>query len=175
MKNKKRLLANIGGIIVMLLMVAYIANKPGHIPPYDANLVRLAETQRQGYCAGMVFWKTSGDGSAGQAATCRQETKNKSGEVNLNAAETGFCQAIVDAGWEGGVYSCLDILHGQQLWPTYNGSITDQWNRARPYPKSAISGAGEDQDNSRTGGRSPGAGRSGSADRPNGGIYGNYP
>jgi hypothetical protein len=157
MKNKKRLLANIGGLLVVCAVIAYIGNRPGHIPPYDANLVRIVETERQGYCAGVVGWQTGLEGDADRAAECRGLHPEKSGEVSYRAAARGFCEAIVEEGWEGWVEQCLGILADELLWPTYDGSITDQWNRARPYPNSALSGANDKTDDSRTGGRSGGS------------------
>lgn len=174
MRNKKRLAANIGGVIVVLLVLAYVGNRPGHIPMYDANLVRLAETERQGYCAGVVFWKTQGSGSPDQARACREEHPEESGRVNLLAAETGFCRAIVESGWEGYVGSCLVILSENQYWPTYDGGITAEWNRARPYPSTGLTGIGDESDGSRTGGRSGGS-RSGGPDRSDYSYYGGTP
>jgi len=164
MRDKKRLLANVGGIIVVLLVLAYVGNRPGHIPPYDANLTRLAETERQGYCAGEVGWETSFAGDAARAAACRAERPELSGRVNMAATVRGFCQAILDQGWDGYMDACLGIIADQQLWPTYDGSLTDQWNRARPYPNSALGGTSETPDGSRTGGRTSG-GRSGDPGR----------
>lgn len=172
MRPSKRLFAHIGGVVVVLLMLGYITHRPGHIPPYDANLVRLVETERQGYCSGLVFWRTSGEGGSSAASDCRKEHREKSGEVNFPVAARGFCEAIVESGWEGYTESCLAILSDQQLWPTYVGGITDQWNRARPYPNSPISGPSGASDGSRTGDRSGGAGHGGPsrADNYNGGY-----
>lgn len=158
--SRKRALAHAAGLATVALVVVYAAHRPGHIPPYDANLVRLAETELQGYCAGETFWKTGGGGDRGMAADCRDRERDaRSSEINLLAAERAFCQAIVNQGWEGTVSSCLVILSDNKYWPTYDGSISDQWNRARPYPRPAIGGAGKPSDGSRTGGRPSGPGR----------------
>jgi hypothetical protein len=167
MRDKKRLLAHIGGVVVVVLVLAYIGNRPGHIPMYDANLTRLAETERQGYCAGEVGWKTSFVGDADQAAACRAEHTEQSGRVSVAATLNGFCQAILDQGWDGYMEDCLGIMADNQYWPTYDGSLTDQWNRARPYPSTGLSGSTEAPDGSRTGGRSDG-GRSDTPARPGG-------
>ncbi len=161
MRNKKRIAAHVASIAVVALVVVYAARPSPHVPPYDANLVRLAETERQGYCAGVTFWETQGVGDAEVARACRGEHREQSGRVNMAAAERGFCQGIVDQGWVGGVIDCLDILHSYQYWPTFNGSITDQWNRARPYPSTAIGGATDQSDTSRTGGRPGSSGHPG--------------
>lgn len=168
MRNRKRIAAHVAGIAVILLVLAYAARPSPHVPPYDANLVRLAETERQGYCAGVTFWKTQGTGDAARARTCRKEHPEQSGRVNMIATERGFCQGIVDSGWvDGYVTDCVGILRDNQLWPTLDGGLTDQWNRARPYPNTAI-GGGSDKgsDDSRTGDRpgSPGHGGPGRSD-----------
>ncbi|MDR7492159.1 MAG: hypothetical protein QN122_12005, partial [Armatimonadota bacterium] len=139
------------------LAVGYVARPAGHIPPYDANLVRLAETPLQAYCAGRTLWRTGGnpDGDGGMAADCRQELAEQySDEPDLGAVPEAFCQAIVDEGWPNTVEACQEILATQQLWPTYNGGLSWHWNRARPYPGRAIAGGPKaEEDGSRTGGR----------------------
>ena len=166
-ENWKRIAAHVVGISVVLLVLAYAVRPSPHVPLYDANLVRLAETERQGYCSGTTFWRTQGEGDTGVARECRETHPEESGRVNLLLAERGFCRGIVDGGWDGGsVTDCVAILGSYQYWPTYDGSITDQWNRARPYPRPAISGAADQTDDSRTGGRT------GSPSHPSGNRYG---
>ena len=145
---------SLAGVLVIVLAIAYVAQPTGHIPLYDANLVRLAETQLQGYCAGETFWKTQGAGDAAKARECRAERAgDSSSKIDLTQVESAFCRAIVQSGWEGSETDCLGIMATYQYWPTYDGSITDQWNRARPYPRSALQGAGPGRgDDSRTGG-----------------------
>ena|SRR3972149_5201563 len=155
--SKKRILAHLIGVLVVVLALTYVGRRPGHISPYDANLVRLAETERQGYCAAVTFW--NGGPNAGQAKECRTERREKSGRVNLIKAERGFCEGIVDQGWEGALGDCLTIMAQNQYWPTYDGNITQSWNRARPYPRPAIAGQGEQDDGSRTGERPGGHNR----------------
>lgn len=155
----RRKLLSAFGVLVMLLSIGYVARPVGHVALYDANLVRLAETGLEGYCAGIVFWSSQGTGDAAAAADCRATTTGKSTKVDVSTVERPFCRAIVESGWEGDVATCLDIMAGAKYWPTYDGSITDQWNRARPYPRSELQGIGE-PDGSRTGGRS-GASRDG--------------
>lgn len=151
---RRRLLV-IVGVLTIVLALAYVARPAGHVPPFDANLVRLAETELEGYCSGETFWRTQGNGDAGRAADCRAErTGTIADDVNLHAVEAGFCRAVIAEGWEGDVPACLGILEGNQLWPTYDGGITRAWNRARPYPLTAIQVPGPGaSDSSRTGGR----------------------
>lgn len=158
--SRRRVAAHIVGVLVVALAVAYVVRPSPHVPPYDANLVRIAETERQGYCSGVAFWRSAGGGSAEGARTCREERRDKSGRVNMPLAALGFCEAIVDEGWSEGTPSdCMTILEGNQLWPTYDGMITDQWNRARPYPSPAVPTGDGSEDHSRTGGRPSVTGR----------------
>lgn len=117
----------------------YIQWPVGHIPTYDAKLVRLAETPEQGYCAGLVFWKNQGAPSAWQAAECRKALdkypKKYQHYVSLSIAQKFFCKAIVKSGYDGGVSGCIDILDSYAYWPTYNGGLTADWSQTRPYPK----------------------------------------
>lgn len=151
--NKRRLLAAVG-LATVALAVAYVARPVGHIPLYDANLIRLAESSLQGYCAGETFWQSAGEGSAEMASACRDRLADRRSNVPAVGAVPGaFCQAIVDQGWEGDRAACAEILTGQKLWPTYDGGITDQWNRARKYPGHVIPSGPGRTDDSRTGDR----------------------
>jgi len=157
MITKMRLLVAIG-IILIVSSLVYIARPTGHIPPYDANLVRLAENQLEGYCSGDAFWASQGMGNAGLARKCRSKLSGKkSTKHNMLVVQAAFCQAVVDSGWTGGSPSdCTLILSQNQYWPTYDGSLTSEWNRARPYPGRVIivgAGPGTSTDQSRTGGR----------------------
>lgn len=151
--RRRRLLAVIG-MLVSILAVIYVARPAPHIPPYDANLVRLAESEMEGYCAGNTFWKTQGAGNASEASACRKQHSGMSRASDLPAVPPAFCRAIVQSGWDGDVPTCLVIMADNQLWPTYDGSISDQWNRARPYPLSSLGVPGDKRagDSSRTGG-----------------------
>lgn len=164
MNGRRRKAGFLAAVLLIVGAVAYVARPAGHIPPYDANLVRLAETDLQGYCAGRTFWNTQGLGNAGVARACRSELREQHPDVpDLPAAERGFCQAISDQGWAGTVGECLDILVANQYWPTYDGSLSNQWNRARPYPHVAATlGSGPRSDDSRTGSEH------GGGDRPTG-------
>ena len=149
-----RKLLTFAGVVTVALGLAYVAWPVGHIPPYDANLVRLAESSLQGYCAGEAFWRSGGAGSASLAGQCRGRLAGKRSNVpNLNAVPGAFCAAIIAEGWEGDQPSCLSIMSDNQYWPTYDGAITDQWNRARGYPLKAISVGGKPESESRTGDR----------------------
>lgn len=151
MKYRRHLLATVAVATVVLGLV-YIARPAGHTPPYDANLVRLAESELQGYCAGDTLYKTAGEGNAGMARECRARLAAKhSDEPYMPAVIGAFCQAIVDAGWEGTKADCTNIMVENQYWPTYAGGLSNQWNRARPYPRAAIVPADTKKDGSRTG------------------------
>ena len=138
--------AIVGGII-------YAAYPAGHINLYDANLVRLAESNLQGYCAGETLWKTGGTEDADMTAGCRNARREqRPDEPNLSAVIPSFCQAIVDGGWGGTHADCTAIIVDNQFWPTYDGGLTNSWNRARKWPKPPLS-QGSDTDGSRTGDR----------------------
>lgn len=140
----------------MVLGLVYIVWPVGHIPLYDANLVRLAESDLQGYCSGDTFWKTGGVGDSNMASECRSRlAKKHSSNVDLSVVQGSFCQAIVDSGWTGTKSDCLGIMATNEYWPTYVGAITNQWNRARPYPKLfSLINSNSKSSQSRTGGHS---------------------
>ena len=152
---KRKLLIGLG-LATIVISVAYVVHPTGHIPLYDANLVRLAESPLQGYCAGETLMKTqSYDGNKKMAAQCRaKNASDMSNKPNIPRVERAFCRAVVANGFSGSVDDCLGIISLNELWPTYDGGITDQWNRARPYPRSAIQVVEPKPDGSRTGGHS---------------------
>jgi len=129
----------IAAIAVAVAATLYIQWPVGHIPTYDAKLVRLAETPEQGFCAGIVFWATVGEGSKWQAKDCRAKLdkfpKKYPHYVSLRIAQTFFCRGITKAGFTGGVANCVSILDSYTYWPTYNGGLTANWSQKRPYPK----------------------------------------
>ena len=67
----KTLIITLAAIAVAAAATVYITWPVGHIPQYDAKLVRLVETPAEGYCSGVVFWNTQGGGSSWQTAECR--------------------------------------------------------------------------------------------------------
>lgn len=153
-----RRLFTVAGVALVLLGLVYVAWPAGHIPPYDANLVRLAESDLQGYCSGESFWKSEGAGSADIAAQCRTRLAHQRPNTpNLMVVQGAFCTALVDSGWQGKQPDCLAIMGDNEYWPTYDGGITNQWNRARPYPRPLISTSiGSRSSGSRTGDRTGG-------------------
>lgn len=139
------------GLSIVILGIIYVSWPVGHIPPYDANLTRLAETERQGYCAGYSFINSQGEPNPGRVRGCRKKNM-LSDKPNLIVVQKAFCQGVVDGGWEGNVNQCLLIMGQEQYWPTYDGGITNAWNRARPYPLTFLpTQAQTGGDNSRTG------------------------
>lgn len=150
-----RKLLGFAGVATILLSMLYIAWPVGFIAPYDANLVRLADSQLQGYCSGDSFMKSQGVGDANLAANCRNEKAAKmSNKPDMGVVQGAFCQAVHANGWQGTRAQCLSILQTNEYWPTYDGNITNAWNRARPYPNTfALAGTGSNSGGgSRTGG-----------------------
>ncbi len=129
----RRLLA-IGGVLAVLVGGLYVGRPQGHVPPFDADLRRLAESEIEGYCSGLVYWTTRGQGNAAEAKACRS-AEDKGTEVDLRAVQMAFCQGAREGGFPGDVVTdCLLVLQAVELWPTYDGQLTDAWSRAYPYP-----------------------------------------
>jgi hypothetical protein len=142
------ILAVVGGLVMLVKPV-------GHIPLLDANRTVLAETQRQGYCAGEAFWRSNGYGNESAFLECMSASTIVN-DFDVNAVQPAFCQAVTVEGYAGGVDACMDILRGQKLWPTMTGGLSDSWNRRFPYPLDRLT-AGQvpvtNTDESRTGER----------------------
>jgi hypothetical protein len=141
------------GIVTIIGSLIYISWPVGHIPPYDANLTRLAESALQGYCSGKTLIDTGGGPDANMTAQCRATLAGRYSDApNLSVVIGSFCQAILDGGWQGAKSDCTAIMAQNQYWPTYDGTITNAWNRARPYPVTFLgTGKSSNGPGSRTG------------------------
>lgn len=155
MHSWRRKLLGLTGVATIVLALGFLMWPVGFIPPYDANLVRLADSSLQGYCSGDSFMKSGGVGSASLASDCRSaRTGRLSDKPDMGVVQGSFCRAVVDNGWQGTMANCLSILQTNQYWPTYDGSLSNAWNRARPYPnRFVLAGRGRNSGGqSRTGG-----------------------
>lgn len=124
----------VAAITTVLIGGFFVMKDPGHVPLFDANLNRLAETEREGFCSGIAFWGSRGDGDAKVAEECRT-TDGRSTEINLSIVLSAFCTGVQKAGFPGDVTTdCYDVLVSYRYWPTYDGQITDAWTRSNPYP-----------------------------------------
>lgn len=127
------------GAIAILASLAYLVKPVGHVPPFDANRWRLAETQLEGFCAGEVVVKTnSQQKSPTMAAECREARKGEmSSDVNLEDAIIGFCTAIGE-GFGMTMEDCRTAVADNEIWPLYDGGFTMAWNETFRYPGSEV-------------------------------------
>jgi hypothetical protein len=147
-----RFLAVLGTVVLLLGLLAGWVLEPGHVPLLDANRIRLAETHRQGYAAGVVFAKTNGGGSATMAEELRMESTLPD-DFSPPVVIPAFCAGIVDGGFPIDVGSCIDIMKFERYWPTYDGRISAAWNRAYPWPGGPLQSDHNDSNDGRTGPR----------------------
>jgi hypothetical protein len=142
-----KLLATLG-ILILVVGFWVLVRDPGHIPLLDANRTILAETEAAGYCAAIAY-----DGNLPRPEGVKECLKGTtlSGEIDLVAAETGFCRGIYER-YSYGVPTCLAFLRNNRLWPTMDATITNEWNRRFPYPGDTLVVSIE-EDESRTGPR----------------------
>ena len=138
-------------VLVIVGGAAYLLKDVGHVPLFSASLERLAESETEGYCAGVAFW---GGGSEqvkkDAAAECRAERDDTG--FDLVVVQRAFCEGIVDKGYAPGVSACEGIVAANRYWPTYDGDITQSWSRKFPYPGDLIFQPSPNPD-SRTGDR----------------------
>ena len=147
MKNK---LIALLGIVTVLGALAFVAQPRGFVPMFDADLQRLAMSEHEANCAAEGFMASN---SAETAAECR-ETDGLSDEINLERVTPRFCIYISGVITTLDYDRCLSIMYDMQYWPTYDGDITNAWNRTAPYPLSQLfSDSGDERDTGRTGER----------------------
>jgi hypothetical protein len=136
--------------IFAILVYGVFLFVPQSVPLLDANRQVLAESPREGYCAGVVFIQTRGYGSAEQMALCLDEDQHN-GEKNWDMVQSAFCDAVlITASMPKS--DCMTIVGQQRFWPTMMGTITNAWNKSFPYPGQNALDAGT-SDDSRTGDR----------------------
>ncbi len=81
----------------------------------------------------MSYWRNNGEANAERAADCRKDTQ-RSDDVDLSTVVNHFCRAVKDEGFMGAVSDCEGIIASRRWWPTYDGGLTDAFNKAYPYP-----------------------------------------
>jgi hypothetical protein len=143
------------GVLVMAGVLIYLAIPPGVPKLFDGNLTRLAQTDAEGYCSGLAFFRAnSAEEAKDIAAGCREDT-TLSTTVDLARVTMAFCLGAKKGGYTGSIqFGCVDVLKSLQFWPMYDGGITDAWTRSHPYPLNLLESSVEIvEDNSRTGGR----------------------
>ncbi len=125
-------------LIVVVAGAGYLLKDAGHVPLFSASLERLAETESEGWCAGVGFWsaRTSPADQKAIASECRSSRPGT--DPDLQAVQPAFCQAIVNRGYKNGVDGCLKVVTLNRYWPTYDGGITQSWSRKFPYPGDLI-------------------------------------
>lgn len=115
----------LGGFVMLML--------PATIPLLDANRELLAESERQGFCAGEVYVQTRGAGDEAAMGDCIA-TSTLDDARNYERVQPAFCVGLVEAGFEIPVEECIQIMQERQFWPTLKGQLTVSWNRKFPYP-----------------------------------------
>lgn len=133
------------GFVMMVLPVA-------RIPLLDANRQVLAESEREGYCAGETYITSRGMGDKRAAKDCRAHS-TRSPEINLETTQAAFCSGLIANGFPITHSKCVTIMVSNRMWPTMDGSIANSWNRRFPYPGDMIITAKE-SDDGRVGSRS---------------------
>lgn len=139
------------GIAVLVVGLVVLVLPVSRIPLLDANRQVLAESEREGYCAGQTFGETRGIGDTAAAKECRQYNARPT-EPNLAVTQKAFCQGLMAGGYPITLSMCQDIMVLNRFWPTMDGSITNSWNRRFPYPGDMIAVAKADPEG-RTGDR----------------------
>ena len=138
-----------GGILALLFGLVILVLPVSRIPLLDANRTILAETERDAYCAGLIYGETRSAGNGRLTAECRSHS-DLNDEINWNIVQPAFCRAI-KVSMDVDYNFCLSLMEDRAWWPTKDGQLADSWNRRFPYPGNRLT-VGESTD-SRTGDR----------------------
>ena len=140
--------------IVSVFGLFLILQGADHVPPFSASLERLAETETEGYCSGLAFWKNLSVPNERKSAAAECRSNHDPTEIDLPVVQKAFCEGIVKGGYAQGVNVCMTIVVSNRFWPTYDGGYTDSWSRKFPYPGDLILQPSSDSSgDSRTGDR----------------------
>lgn len=126
----------IGGIAVLVVGFALLM-MPASIPLLDANRQVLAETPREGLCAGKVYFRSKGRGDEAAMKDCLSLEEGDN-SPNYRQVQSAFCRGVIDAGLPIAHTQCQDVMESNRLWPTMTGTLTQSWNRRFPYPLSEL-------------------------------------
>lgn len=128
------------GVALVLTFGWLLVRDPGYIPYFDAARIELTDTAAEAECAAKIFVDTRmmGHEDYEEMRSCAAASK-LSQDVDLSVVQPTWCQAFVALGvWNGTADECVDILRGDELWPTMRGTLTNQWVRQFPYPGSLL-------------------------------------
>ncbi len=138
------------GVVTLALAFAFVAQPEGFVPLFDADLKRLSMTEHEAQCAAEGFMA----GNPAEVATECRETNAHSTTIDLEQVTPRFCTHISSVITTLSYDDCLRIMYDMEYWPTYDGEITNAWNRTAPYPLSVLfSDSGDQRDTGRTGER----------------------
>lgn len=143
----KKLMA-LGAIAVLVGSLAYMIFATPAIPLLDANRNVLAESARQGFCAGQAFRQNQPN--AGGVQECMKEATYKADDTNLEVVQINACEGVGTPAAD--LEACAQWLKDNQYWVTMEAQLTNAWNGTFPYPLSGNIMTREN-DQSRTGDR----------------------
>lgn len=124
------------------------------VPLLDANRQLLAESEREGFCVGEVYYATRGAGDEKRMNECIS-VSTVDNTVNHRRVQPAFCNGIISAGLQITPEQCMEIMDREKFWPTLKGSLSNSWNQRFPYPGAILASKVQDvgTDNDRGGSR----------------------
>jgi len=123
----------LGGIAVIVVGLFLLTMPISHIPLLDANRQVLAESEREGHCAGTVYVQTRGSGSEAGMKDC-VESSDLDDTINHRVVQPAFCSGIISAGLPATQEECMGIMEARKFWPTMKGTLSESWNKRFPFP-----------------------------------------
>jgi len=123
----------VSGIIILTGGLFLLTMPVTHIPLLDANRQVLAESEREGWCAGDTYMKTRGGGDESLMKECI-EGSTLDDTINHRIVQRAFCAGIIAAGLAITEEQCMEIMETRKFWPTMKGTLAEAWNKRFPYP-----------------------------------------
>jgi hypothetical protein len=122
-------------VVVLVVGGGIAAFRPNtHFRLYDANMRPLALTHAETYCTGYWGILNGFRDHDPDVIACQVDGKMDNLTPDVTLAVVRFCEGIRNAGWQGTVDDCINIVERDELWPLLDGGITMQWNSGHPRP-----------------------------------------
>ncbi len=116
------------GMAAGLLALGTLAYYLWPLPPerlFDADRNALAMSYQEGYCSGVAYMETGGQGSSREFGKCIKDKPRMSSKRDLSVVIRGFCFGARDRGWTGNITEeCIEVIELRKMWPTLEGQLS---------------------------------------------------
>lgn len=109
---------------------------------YDKDWNPLAMTEAENYCTATVGLGESFKPNSANVQRCMDLTQKDNVTHSIAMSTTWACEGIRDAGWDGTLNQCKNIIDDNGLWMIAGGGLAtaDSWSDSHPRPVATVIG-----------------------------------